>query len=297
MKTKLLILFSAIILGLASYLLYNSLNNEMSEVEIQTQFVDLKSDYEFIQQDLEIVVNDANFNDKQIVSQKNRIEALMKKNKLTQEELTEAKEIMRAISKKFLKNYKERVVFLEGEKAKILIEKDKIVKEVSKLNEKIEELDKTILKEKIVSQKKDQLINYASKLTLSNFLLKSFKVRSSGKEIETDRASRIDRIKVSFDVNENILVESGEKLIYMVIKKPSGETVTFTNKPSGVIYFKKKKILYSDKIVFNYIKGQEQSLEFVWDNEEFKRGNYVMEVYEQTKQGIVSIGKVTKTLD
>ena len=154
MKTKLLILFSAIILGLASYLLYNSLNNEMSEVEIQTQFVDLKSDYEFIQQDLAIVVNDANFNDKQIVSQKNRIEALMKKNKLTQEELTEAKEIMRAISKKFLKNYKERVVFLEGEKAKILIEKDKIVKEVSKLNEKIEELDKTILKEKIVSQKK-----------------------------------------------------------------------------------------------------------------------------------------------
>ena len=143
MKTKLLILFSAIILGLASYLLYNSLNNEMSEVEIQTQFVDLKSDYEFIQQDLEIVVNDANFNDKQIVSQKNRIEALMKKNKLTQEELTEAKEIMRAISKKFLKNYKERVVFLEGEKAKILIEKDKIVKEVSKLNEKIEKLDKT----------------------------------------------------------------------------------------------------------------------------------------------------------
>ncbi len=297
MKTKLLVTLSALVLVLSSYLLYNSLNNEMSEAEIETQFIDLKSDYEFIQKDLEIAVKDVNFDNKEILAQKNRIESLMKKNKLSQEELTEAKEIMRTISKNFLKNYKQRVVVLEGEKLKLLDEKDKIVIEVSKLKDKIDELDKTVIKEKIVSQKKDQLINYASKLTLSNFLLKSFKVRNSGKEIETDRASRIDRIKVSFDINENILAESGEKQIYMVIKKPTGETVTFSNKPSGVFNYRKKKILYSDKIVFNYNKGQEQSLEFVWDNEEFKRGDYVMEVYEQTKQGVMPIGKVTKTLD
>ena len=297
MKTKLLVTLSAVVLVLSSYLLYNSLNNEMSEAEVQTQFVDLKSDYEFIQEDLELAVKDVSFSNKEIVSQKNRIETLMKKNKLTQEELIEAKEIMRTISKTFLKNYKERVILLEGEKLKLLDDKDKIVIEVTKLKDKIEELDKTVIKEKIVSQKKDQLINYASKLTLSNFLLKSFKVRSSGKEIETDKASRIDRIKVSFDINENILAESGAKVIYMVIKKPSGETVTFSNKPSGVFNYKKKKILYSDKIVFNYTKGQEQSLEFVWDNEEFKRGDYVMEVYEQTRQGIMPIGKVTKTLE
>jgi hypothetical protein len=297
MKTKLLVTLSALVLVLSSYLLYNSLNNEMSEAEIETQFIDLKSDYEFIQKDLEIAVKDVNFDNKEILAQKNRIESLMKKNKLSQEELTEAKEIMRTISKNFLKNYKQRVVVLEGEKLKLLDEKDKIVIEVSKLKDKIDELDKTVIKEKIVSQKKDQLINYASKLTLSNFLLKSFKVRNSGKEIETDRASRIDRIKVSFDINENILAESGEKQIYMVIKKPTGETVTFSNKPSGVFNYRKKKILYSDKIVFNYTKGQEQSLEFVWDNEEFKRGDYVMEVYEQTKQGVMPIGKVTKTLD
>lgn len=297
MKTKLLVTLSALVLVLSSYLLYNSLNNEMSEAEIETQFIDLKSDYEFIQKDLEIAVKDVNFDNKEILAQKNRIESLMKKNKLSQEELTEAKEIMRTISKTFLKNYKQRVVVLEGEKLKLLDEKDKIVIEVSKLKDKIDELDKTVIKEKIVSQKKDQLINYASKLTLSNFLLKSFKVRNSGKEIETDRASRIDRIKVSFDINENILAESGEKQIYMVIKKPTGETVTFSNKPSGVFNYRKKKILYSDKIVFNYTKGQEQSLEFVWDNEEFKRGDYVMEVYEQTRQGVMPIGKVTKTLD
>lgn len=297
MKTKLIVVLSAVILGLASYLLYNSLNEEMSEAEIQTQFVDLKSDYEFIQKDLEAAVTDVNFSNKEIIAQKNRIEKLISKNNISQEELTEAKKIMRTISRTFLKNYKERVILLEGEKVKLLDEKDKIVIEVSKLKNQVNDLDNKIVKEKIVSQKKDQLINYASKLTLSNFILKSFKVRSSGKEIETDRASRIDRIKVTFDINENIIAESGEKLIYMVIKKPSGETVTFSNKPSGVFYYNKKKILYSDKIVFNYIKGQEQTLEFVWDNEEFTRGDYIMEVFEQSKQDIVMIGKVTKTLE
>ena len=297
MKTKLIVVLSAVILGLASYLLYNSLNEEMSEAEIQTQFVDLKSDYEFIQKDLKTEVTDVNFSNKEIIAQKNRIEKLISKNNISQEELTEAKKIMRTISRTFLKNYKERVILLEGEKVKLLDEKDKIVIEVSKLKNQVNDLDNKIVKEKIVSQKKDQLITYASKLTLSNFILKSFKVRSSGKEIETDRASRIDRIKVTFDINENILAETGEKLIYMVIKKPSGETVTFSNKTSGIFNYNKKKILYSDKIVFNYTKGQEQTLEFVWDNEEFTRGDYVMEVYEQNKQGVVMIGKVTKTLD
>ncbi len=56
-------------------------------------------------------------------------------------------------------------------------------------------------------------------------------------------------------------------------------------------------MLYSDKIDFNYENGKEQSLEFVWDNEESSRGDYMMEVYEKTPTGIVIIGKVTKTLE
>ena len=72
---------------------------------------------------------------------------------------------MRTISRTFLKNYKERVILLEGEKVKLLDEKDKIVIEVSKLKNQVNDLDNKIVKEKIVSQKKDQLITYASKLT------------------------------------------------------------------------------------------------------------------------------------
>ena len=54
------------------------------------------------------------------------------------------------------------------------------------LKDKVSELDRKIENEKVISKKKDELINYASKLSLSNFILRSFKVRNSGKEVETD---------------------------------------------------------------------------------------------------------------
>ena len=296
MKTKIIVLLSVCILGLSGYMLYDSLNTEMSETEVKTQFTDLKSEYHYIQKDLELAVSDIHFNSKEIVAQKQKIEKLINKNNVTQEELMEAKKIMGTLSKTILKNYKEKVIVLEDEKLNLLSEKDKIVIEVSKLQDKVNDLDEKIIKEKKISERKDQLITYASKLSLSNFKLNSFKVRSSGKEIQTDKAYRIDRIKVNFDINENILAPSGQKILFMVIKNPKSETVTFSNRPSGVFFVNNKKNIFSDKVEINYANGKEQTLEFVWDNEDFSRGDYVMEVYEKTKQGAFLIGKVTKTL-
>ena len=304
MKTKLIVILSTLVLGLSGFMLYDSLNNELSQAEIQEQFSDLKSDYEFIQKDLEVAVNDANFSNKEIIAQKKRIESLLKKNNISQEELMEAKKIMRNISQTFIKNYQNKLIVLNNqvttldtEKQKLREENEKVTTEVVVLKDKVSELDRKIENEKVISKKKDELINYASKLSLSNFILRSFKVRNSGKEVETDKASRIDRIKFSFDINENILSKDGQKVLYMLIKKPSGEIATFSNKTSGVFNYNNRKMLYSDKTTLNYQKGQDQKLEFVWDNEDFSRGDYIMEVYEQMPTNTVLIGKVTKTLE
>ena len=304
MKSKLIVVLSALVLSLSGFMLYDSLNNELSQAEIQEQFSDLKSDYEFIQKDLEVAVNDANFSNKEIIAQKKRIETLLKKNNISQEELMEAKKIMRNISQTFIKNYQNKLIVLNNqvttldtEKQKLREENEKVTTEVVVLKDKVSELDRKIENEKVISKKKDELINYASKLSLSNFILRSFKVRNSGKEVETDKASRIDRIKFSFDINENILSKDGQKVLYMLIKKPSGEIATFSNKTSGVFNYNNRKMLYSDKTTLNYQKGQDQKLEFVWDNEDFSRGDYIMEVYEQMPTNTVLIGKVTKTLE
>ena len=83
MKSKLIVVLSALVLSLSGFLLYDSLNKELSQAEIQEQFSDLKSDYEFIQKDLEVAVNDVNFSNKEIIAQKKRIETLLKKNNIS----------------------------------------------------------------------------------------------------------------------------------------------------------------------------------------------------------------------
>ena len=303
MKTKIIIVLSVLVIGLSGILLYESLNTKMSEIEIRQQFSHLKDEYKQIEKDLDMAINDLEINNQEIIAQKEKIGRLIRKNNITEEELNQAKKMMKNLSEVVLKSYKSKVRNLEDKEGGLVKEKESLAQQILKIQKKVEEINDRYNKEKRSSKMKEHIIrekeeqiNYASRLILSNFILNGFKVRNSGKEIQTDKASRIDRIKVSFDIVPNKLVESGVKKIYTIIKKPSGEIVTFVNQDTGEFIFENKRMKYSDELKFSYTSGEEKTLEFTWDNEDFERGDYVMEVYEKTKNEIVLIGKAIKSL-
>ena len=303
MKTKIIIVLSVLVIGLSGILLYESLNTEMSEIEIRQQFSHLKDEYKQIEKDLDMAINDLEINNQEIIAQKEKIGRLIRKNNITEEELNQAKKMMKNLSEVVLKSYKSKVRNLEEKEGGLVKEKESLAQQILKIQKKVEEINDRYNKEKRSSKMKEHIlrekeeqINYASRLILSNFILNGFKVRNSGKEIQTDKASRIDRIKVSFDIVPNKLVESGIKKIYTIIKKPSGDIVTFVNQDTGEFILENKRMKYSDELKFSYTSGEEKTLEFTWDNEDFERGDYVMEVYEKTKNEIVLIGKAIKSL-
>ena len=303
MKTKIIIVLSVLVIGLSGILLYESLNTEMSEIEIRQQFSHLKDEYKQIEKDLDMAINDLEINNQEIIAQKEKIGRLIRKNNITEEELNQAKKMMKNLSEVVLKSYKSKVRNLEDKEGGLVKEKESLAQQILKIQKKVEEINDRYNKEKRSSKMKEHIIrekeeqiNYASRLILSNFILNGFKVKNSGKEIQTDKASRIDRIKVSFDIVPNKLVESGIKKIYTIIKKPSGDIVTFVNQDTGEFIFENKRMKYSDELKFFYTSGEEKTLEFTWDNEDFERGDYVMEVYEKKKNEIVLIGKAIKSL-
>lgn len=303
MKTKIIIVLSALVVGLAGFLLYESLNTEMSEVEIKAQFSDLKSEYKQMQGDIELAIKNVEIKDEEIIAQKAKIDSLMRKEKITEEELQKAKVIMKNLANVVLKSYQKRLKSLDDRSnfltKEVKIGEEKIIVLEHRYTEeknKSEKKDQIIKQKDIIIKSKDEQINQASRLILSNFTLTGFKVRSSGKEIQTDKASRIDRIKVSFDIITNPLTASGKKQIYTIIKKPSGEIVSFENKPVGTFIYQNHRMRYSDEMVFDYRSGEEKTLEFAWDNEDFERGNYTMEIYEKMQNGVVLIGKTIKSL-
>ena len=88
-------------------------------------------------------------------------------------------------------------------------------------------IDSTNVVLKIEKVKNDTLTNNnkklvskvsgASKLYFYNLKSNFFKVKSSGREIETDNASKIDLIKVSFMIAENEFAKNFKKVYYVQI--------------------------------------------------------------------------------
>lgn len=305
MQNKIIIGLSLLVLGLAGYMFYDSLDSgEMSKAQIQTEFKDLKTDYEVLQRDLENRVARLNVSNKIIDIQKNKIETLLKKNAISEEELFEAKKLMGEISQSVLNEYHKRVYSLQKEKETLITNRQNEENEIKALNAKIKTLESSnraiatkYETEKLSSLRKDNLLTYASKISISNFVLKGIRVKNSGKEVETDRASRIDRLKMNFDITENKIAESGNKQLYIIVKNPEGNLTTFYGKPTGNFVADGRSLTFSDRVLVKYIKGEEQTVNFEWDGEDFSKGDYVLEVFEQTPAGALRIGKATKTLE
>ena len=60
-------------------------------------------------------------------------------------------------------------------------------------------------------------VELGSKLSITNLKTASYKLRSSGKKIATDKASRTDMLQVNFTVAENKIAKSGDKTYYVQV--------------------------------------------------------------------------------
>ena len=300
MKNITIIILSLLVLGLSGFLIYDSATEGMSRAEAQKQLMNLKSDYKYIQRDLEYSIKKLNINSELIATQQQKIESLLRKNEITEAELNEAKNLMQEISIQILNEYAKRVEHLEQDKKHLEDESIAFDQKILSLTKKIDQLEiikrsinKKYIAEKVESDKKTTLLSYAASLSLSNFNLKSVKVRSSGREVETTKASRIDKIRVSFDINENLLASSGKKIL---VYRPDGSIATFDNVATGEFSVNGEKKQYSDKRVVDYVKNKINSVEFEWNSEDFVRGEYRIDVYENIDVRFMKIGGATKEL-
>ena len=168
MKTKIIIVLSVLVIGLSGILLYESLNTEMSEIEIRQQFSHLKDEYKQIEKDLDMAINDLEINNQEIIAQKEKIGRLIRKNNITEEELNQAKKMMKNLSEVVLKSYKSKVRNLEEKEGGLVKERESLAQLILKIQKKVEEINDRYNKEKRSSKMKEHIlrekeeqINYA----------------------------------------------------------------------------------------------------------------------------------------
>jgi regulator of replication initiation timing len=118
--------------------------------------------------------------------------------------------------------YKKQYLGLESKMKSLIAENETLKKDNTVLkvqrDSTIVVLDESKKTNKVLTGQNEDLsktVEKGSKLAIVNLKTAAYIVRSSGKEIPTDKASRADVLKVSFTIAENAIAKSGERKYYV----------------------------------------------------------------------------------
>ncbi|MEO6731570.1 MAG: hypothetical protein ABIN01_10170 [Ferruginibacter sp.] len=211
--------------------------------------------------------------DREITEKRARIQALLSKANATQAELAEAKRLIASLNTD-IQNYKEQVEVLKGQNIQLTQEKEAVTQEKIKVEQNLDSA-KTVIKEK------ESLIDVGSTLHASNFNITGVQEKKSGKEKQTTTAKKVDKLRITFDLDENRIAASGPKELYVSITAPDGSPVAVEALGSGKFTTREgEDKFFTHKVEIAYTQGQKQTVSFDWkQNTNFATGSYKIEVF------------------
>lgn len=123
-----------------------------------------------------------------------------------------------------------------------------------------------------------EIVNKGSILSTGEFSNIGINLRSSGKQVETDRAARSEMIKSCFTVRKNPIVKAGTKNLYLRIVGPDGKVLP--GKEKGSITVGGKSEEYSVSREIDYQNQDTDVCVYYTAQGELKKGNYKVFIYE-----------------
>ena len=118
------------------------------------------------------------------------------------------------------------------------------------------ELEDNIKYNQVLVGQNEQLaktVELGSKLSITNLKTASYKVRSSGKQIATDKASRTDMLQINFTIAENKIAKSGDKTYYVQVidskNNVLGDKATISFGETSLTYSFTTTVKYENKTV------------------------------------------------
>jgi regulator of replication initiation timing len=123
-----------------------------------------------------------------------------------------------------LGNYKKRYQELEGKFNALIRENEELKLANEGLTQVIDSTSVILVEEREYSQKLlgqneelSKIVDEASKLAIQNLKTSAYKVRNSGKEVETEKARRADILKIQFTIAENKVAKQGDRNYYVQV--------------------------------------------------------------------------------
>jgi hypothetical protein len=221
----------------------------------------------------------------ELETMKIKIQKLLTSGNKSAADLAEAKRLISELNGK-ISGYVQEIDQLRGENNQLKNEKNVLIgeKETLQRNIQITTEEKEAVEEKL---------DVASTLVATNISLVAIDERKNGKEVQRDKARRVDLLRLTLDVF-NRVGGDGEKDLYIIITDPSGNVVSNATLGSGSFTTREDgDKLFSKKVAINFRAGYAVPITIDWKPENnITKGQYKVEVYNNGFQ----IGSCTKTM-
>lgn len=256
--------------GVYTSKLYN--DKKETEATLTKQKEQVMADLETMSKQYDVVIGENEAANQDLVEARGRIQGLMDSLKISQNSVSS------------LWNFKKKFLALREEMDELLTENEKLKIENSSLatsldSTKIQLAERTMFTDSLLVQNTELSTVVENASMLQTVGLNGFGVivRSSGKLVPTERAGRSDKIQVCYTVAKNTVVGAGDKELYVQVLDPNG-VVLGTNEQ---VQFGDNVINYSIISKFNYENKNLNICEFIAPNNEFTKGKYTVNVYNQ----------------
>jgi len=119
-------------------------------------------------------------------------------------------------------------------------------------------------------------VEIAQKLSVSNLKTAAYKLRSSGKQIATEKARKADVLKISFTINENKVAKQGDKTYYVQV----------IDSKNNVLGEKKTETFGSNSLTYSFtstVNYENKSVDVTQDlpGKDFEKGTYFVNVFDK----------------
>lgn len=274
-KIYFLAIVIAALLGTNAYLFFKDKRQNERFVTVNSEKERLQVEIEKIEVELDKVnALNLNLSDKLQGEQKlardkiAELKSALQKGQITQGELSKAQKQISEL-KEFVKNYTLEIDYLKTENALLKSTRDSLqnsLKDASKKNSDLEHENSNL----------STKVKQGSALKAGKIVVKAYRIRSNGKNVEVTRSSTAQKLIVSFDVIQNQLANKGLHTVYLRVFDPAGNLLADEN---NLFTADGQQLQFSSSINISYTaEGSTYPIE--WTNAKpFTKGIYSVILY------------------
>jgi hypothetical protein len=285
-KNLIIGILAAGFLGTWGYLLWNNNKQEQVQQQQQTQIAKVTDEKGQLQKNFDDALvrldsltgtnnrmqTQLNERQTEIGKLKGQIRSILKKEKLSEEEKKKAEALIKELN--------DKISNLEQEVARLTQENQQLNQDKTQLTQEKDKLTQDLQTTTTIKQDLEKKVDIASTLNASNIAITPVKDKKNGQEKVTTNYKKVDKLVISFDVN-NRIAQTGQTDVYVCITGPDGKSISVPSLGSGTFTTRDEgDKVFTAKVPVEIEASKTKSVQFAWkQNTPFQKGDYKIEIY------------------